>query len=324
MNQQLTDEQRKMIEKVAKLLTLAASNPNEAEAAAAHDKAQEMLIAYNLDMSMVDDINNAGQRQQEEMEGGKHEWQQDIWTAVAELNFCSYFNTEVFVESKLYRTFEMRKRDDRYVKVYGAWQNRHNLIGRVVNIVTTRTMAQYLEEVTERLCRDVCKSNNEKPTGRWGNNFKAGVALRLTSKIGDRRRDLLSEEQRKQADAMKAAAERAAGDVPTTKALTLASFSEAEKEANYDFQHGDGAYRKRAELDREAEEIYTKWAEANPEEARRQEKERKRQDAKQKRNDDAWYRRWVKRPGFSDGYHAAKDISIDQQTDRQKPRGLLK
>lgn len=330
MTQDLTEQQRKMIEKVAKLLTLAASNPNEEEAAAAHAKAQEMLIAYNLDISMVDDINNSGVRQQEELEGGKHEWQRDIWEEVARLNFCSYFNTEVFIESTLFRTYEFRRRDGKSVKVYGSWRHRHNLIGRVVNIATTRTMAQYLEQVAERLAKDACKLSGEKLTGRWANNFKTGVALRIVGKLAGRRADLLADEQRKQSEAMQAAAERAAGAVPTTQALTLAKFSEAEEEANYDFRFGSGEYRKKmdfqaeqARLDREAEEMYTRWAEANPKEARKQEQERKRAEARLKRSDDAWYKRYVNRPGFAAGYAAAKNVSIDQQADNVKPKGLL-
>lgn len=56
----MTDEEdlAKVTERVRKLLNLATKNPNEAEATAAAAKAQELLVAYNLDMATVEQGGN--------------------------------------------------------------------------------------------------------------------------------------------------------------------------------------------------------------------------------------------------------------------------
>ncbi len=71
----LTDEQRRAIEQVEKLLRLAGKNQNENESAAAAAKAQELLAKYNLDMATVEQNSGAssGKREDTKFEGGQSE-----------------------------------------------------------------------------------------------------------------------------------------------------------------------------------------------------------------------------------------------------------
>lgn len=85
----LTDEQRKAIEQVEKLLRLAGKNQNENESAAAAAKAQELLLKHNLDMSIVEQNSGAssGKREDIKFAGGLYHYQRELWGAVAKLNF---------------------------------------------------------------------------------------------------------------------------------------------------------------------------------------------------------------------------------------------
>jgi len=63
-------EMERVVERVRKLLALAARNPNEAEATAAAAKAQELLAFYNLDMATVENVaGTSGAREDAKVRG---------------------------------------------------------------------------------------------------------------------------------------------------------------------------------------------------------------------------------------------------------------
>ena len=84
-------DMERVVEKVRKLLSLAAKNTNEAEAASATAKAQELLVAYNLDMSAIGEGGESGAREDAKQRGGMYIYERKLWQQIAELNFCFYF-----------------------------------------------------------------------------------------------------------------------------------------------------------------------------------------------------------------------------------------
>jgi hypothetical protein len=73
----------------------------EAEAAAAAAKAQEPLTEYNLDAAMVGQgAEQDTRREEQKIRGGFHEYERDLWGAVARLNFCLYWSGKVWVVRK--------------------------------------------------------------------------------------------------------------------------------------------------------------------------------------------------------------------------------
>lgn len=320
-----TDEQRNVISKVEKLLRLAGKNPNEAEAAAAAAKAQELLALYNLDMASVSEANDPGARQEALLETGGRDYQRDLWAAVAGLNFCIHWMQQGYV---------MR---EKVVKVNGerrtrmtptrVWQ--HKLVGRRVNVVATKVMAEYLEEAIERITRDrISVHQRTMLWSSWAVSFREGATEAVRSKIYERRREMMAEEQRKAEEARMAAME--AGRVSTSTALTLSTYTNAEYDANIDFVYGDGTSARwaaeraeRARKVKEAEEAYTAWAKANPEAAAKAEKERLRESRQSSRS----YRP-MSNKAYRDqsaryqGYKAGEAISIDPQMDTGKQRRL--
>lgn len=326
---ELTEEQNSIIEKVQKLLNLANKNPNEAEAAAATAKAQALLTAYNLDLAMVSEVSTGdAKREKDRLKGGAYIYQRELWRSVARLNFCLYWTSRRFVH------FQRRRKqwDGSIASVdVPKLQWHHMLVGRVVNVKATRIMAEYLEGAIERLVRDRLrnKATGEVPHtelfSNWAVSYRTGAAYKVIEKIEERRDQMRAEENRKRNEA-------ARNGVSTATALTIASYTDSELDANLDHVHGEGWSAKRAaeraaqaQAAREAEEEYTRWAAAHPEEAR---KEEAKQRLKEERAEEAAMRRALRAgdklnsSAYYSGFDAADSISIDQQVDTTKQKRI--
>lgn len=318
----LTPEARKAIEQVEKLLRLAGKNQNENEAAAATAKAQEILLKFNLDMSVVEQNSGAssGKREDTKFEGGLYHYQRDVWGAVAELNFCMYWNQYNWDKDK-------RSRRGRV----GGYMFQHRVVGRSVNVVVTKNMADYILGTIERMARERFPEPSQFFTRR-ANSYREGLAEAVIGKIYDRRRHLLAEDKKKERDAKRAAEKLEREGVSTATTLTLSTLRKSEKDANTDFIYGEGtsarwaaAEAAAAENYRKREEEYTKWAKAHPEEAVAKEAERRKQrrrsswnagmgSGSKKRDHGAYY----------EGQDKGREISIDPQAEGRKVKGLLK
>jgi len=324
---EMSPEALKAVELIQKLLNLASKNPNEAEAAAAMAKAQSMMEDYNLDMAKVERVSgDTGKREKASNEGGLYHWQRDLWRAVAELNFCVYWTATETTK---------RRKVDRYgyIPERRGYKFVHMLVGRTVNVTSTRVMAQYLEGTIEILTRERLNNDGKEFFTNWAMSYREGMAERVLEKVYERRRERLAEERRKEADALAKAAQAGMAGASTSTALVLQGFIEQEKDANYDFMHGEGASArkrereaKRAENLRKEQEEYTRWAAANPEEARKREKEAEKQAERASNRRSSWDKKNDKRDwsAYRAGYEKGKDVSIDQQTDRVKPAGLIR
>ena len=326
----MDQEMMKVVERIEKLMRLAGSNPNEAEAASALTKAQELLAAYNLDMSVIEQASGAStKRLDEQFSGGMHKYQRQLWRHIAELNFCFYWTQKNRAEEGSYAAKRKRK-----------FTHQHRIVGRQVNVVSSKNMAIYLEKTIERLCRDwMGAERSMQYYSRDAVAYREGVADRVIEKILDRRNEIDLAEKRKEAEAARKASE--AGTSFET-ALTIAGLSDREKAANYDFLHGEGAWAKkearaaefekdwdkrqaaRAEATVRAEKEYAEWAAAHPEEAEKEaKKERARERAKERYREKNGYRSYRFRETASDmrkssgsyhrGYKAGEKVSIDPQ-----------
>lgn len=322
-----------ILEKVEKLLRLAAVNSNEAEAAAATAKAQDLLTAYNLSMDAVTEKSSGGSRVKEEYEGGRFEWQKDLWGAIATLNFCVHVVRQVFIESPLGTQFEGRRNaEGRYVKVRGMWQTRHYVVGRKVNVKATYAMAQYLEGVCDRLVKERVRNTNERTNGRWANSYRDGLVQKVIGKIYDRRAELLDEERKKRFEEQKRAAEATAGSgISLSNALTISTYADQEEDANIDLLFGEGTSAKWAEerareaaAERAAEEEYTRWAAANPEKAAKLEAEKRAKDERARERKSKTYFKSKDSRAWLEGFRAGDGVSLDQQAEQKKAAGLLR
>lgn len=328
MNQiELSEEAQRAVGQIEKLLKLAAKNPNQAEAASAAAKAQELLARYNLDMAIVEqNSGDTGKREDAKLKGGLYHYQRDLWRAVADLNFCLYWNMYVFdknktrIQKRKYYDWEDHKHKVERTRVTGGYTFQHRVVGRKVNTASTRVMAEYLQQAIERLTRERFSDPKDYFT-RSATSYREGMAEEIIGKVYERRKYLLAAEKRKERETQRAKAD---GNAKGT-GLTIAGLAKSEHDANIDFIYGEGTSaewaRDRAEAaaERERREAeYTKWAKENPTEAAElEEKERNKRrsygarDYKDRKGDN---RDWSM---YTAGREAGKKIGIDPQAEHR-------
>lgn len=311
-------DQKRILDKVEKLLRLAARNTSQEEAASATAMAQELLTKYNLDMSMVNaDQDKSAVREQMKLLGGMYEFQREIWRSVSELNFCLYWhmvNRKWKVVNKVDKWDGVKRQKDVLAKEFV-----HYVVGRVVNVRSTKYMAEYLLQAVERAVNERWHYSQ-----RWAREavaYREGIADTLINKLNARRRQMENEERERRKKQMETSG------VDTKQALTIADFKKQERDANMDTVMGEGwSARKAAERaedarkEREAEQAYTVWAAANPEEAAKEAAKQRAEDAKRSkrstRRSFGTMSEKDKRSGGSSywqGREAGEKISIDTQ-----------
>lgn len=321
MTEQAPPDLDKITERIQKLLNKARGTANEAEAAAFMSRAMEELARHNLDMASVESaVTGSAKREKAAQAGGQYTYQRDLWKAVAELNFCMYLTGHVPVR----------------VRVGGAtgwdrtsWRRQHSVVGRTVNTRTSIVMATYLEDVTNRLCREQLEVRSGAGTtpgdlnsqfySSWAVEYRVGMADRLIEKVQERRAQHLRAENK-----ARRAAEKAADGVSTAMGLSLVVYKSQEEDANIDFLHGEGtaaqwaADRAERAAERAADEVeFARWAKANPKDARDMSKRRKKwvdlgyTFSRSSHSSASSEKR--RGAGYYAGYEAAEKVSIDPQ-----------
>lgn len=205
------ERDEKLIDQIGKLLAVAASTKNPDEKQAFEAKAMALIAQNNLDMAAIEIGGNsakAAKRADEKHKGGLYQFQRDLWGAVADLNFCMYWNLYTYDPNKVSKYWARQYGGVAKVPEHrrGGYHFEHRLVGRVVNIAATRTMAGYLEEAIERAVRERLPNQPNLWFSSDMAAFREGASDEIRRKIYDRRRKLLDEEQRK-ADEVKRAAD---------------------------------------------------------------------------------------------------------------------
>lgn len=330
MDKSLSPEAQKAVEQVEKLLRLAGKNSNQNESAAATAKAMEILAKYNLDMSIVEqNSGDKGRREDTKFAGGLYQYQRDLWRAVAELNFCLYWNQYSHDPNKKSNSARAKRRRELGLSDRGGYRFEHRVVGRTVNVTGTRVMAEYLLGAIERLTRERYPEPSQFFT-RSATSYREGLAESVIDKIADRRRDILKKEQLVERAAKKRADDAARAGVSTATTLVLSTYTKSEEDANIDFVYGEGTSAQWAQQEaehaakrkREREE-YTAWAAANPEEAAKKEEERRKSRRSSWNAGMGGDRKQRDNSAYYSGMDKGKEISIDPQTDGRKTRGLL-
>lgn len=335
MEQGFTSEQLSAIDKAQKLFALGKNNSNEHEAASAIAKGMALLEAFNLDMAVLD--KKAGRvgaaRDDKKLKGGLYQWQRDIWSAVAKLNFCYYDFQRGLRKGESYE---------------------HRLIGKPENVIGTRVMAEYLQDTIERLAVEYGKARypNASRFIRELIAYREGIAQRISDRLWYLRREREQEAERREAEARAAA--RHPGAAPGT-GIVLASVIQTETYLNWDYLFGlepGTTARRRAEqearrtaakaaADEELAKQAREWEQFekdHPEEAAKilarravelanAEREREARWAKE-RNKPIKYREMTSQEQrrnsaeFMDGLAKGDEVGLDQQIDNVKAKRI--
>lgn len=325
----LDDAQISAARKIEKLLKLAAKGGTEAEMASATAKAQQMLAEYNLTLDVVNQgVGDDGRREEGKIKGGLYHFQRDLWNNVAVLNFCLYWNLYTPVVKK-YRT---KGFDGQMIeRSRNGYVFEHQVVGRRVNVVGTKMMAQYLEQTIERMARERAGSPAEFFT-KWATSYREGLANAVIKKIQDERRRVLREESKRAEEAAAAFARAEGAGASSSTTLAISSLVKSEYDANIDFVYGDGTSARwaaeRAEAARERkerDEAHARWAKENPEEAKAAEEERRKSARRASYGRQTYAdKKWNKRDhsAFDLGAKDGEKISLHRQADQHVPRKL--
>ncbi len=314
-----------MLAQIQKLLQLAEKNSSEHEAASAMAKAQELLQRHNLTYEAVTNSSvGSGAREKTAVEGGYYDCERALWRSVAELNFCLYWyswkwNYDRVKNSKGHRSKRL---------------NYHNVVGRRVNVATTKVMAGYLLSAATRLTHERVRGDNDSHRfSNWANSYRRGIVDRVCRRLRERRSEAVRAEE-----AARAKEERAKSEASTSTAVTLMVYVDSETDANLDFVHGEGYSAKRAaqraeaaavqakeaDRNRRQRERYTRWAAANPEKAAEIARKTSKVEYYKSRGGRSSRASRLDAGGYWSGYDAGESVSIDQQVDEASPTRRLK
>lgn len=321
-----------IIQKIIKLLAVSSSTTFAEEAATAASMAQALMTQYNLDIASLEKASGVseGKREKSSVDGAFYKYTRDLYATVARLNFCTHWIAEE-VRMKKHGTIwkqmgsppEGRKHT---VKV-------HRLIGRTVNIASTRVMCEYLVQAIERILKEHIEANmGEDFSSNYKMSFREGAAQNLVDRIEEQRAKEEAERQRKAREEKARTSHPGAAPSATGTALTLTDYKESEEAANYDFQHGPGAWARKLARQAHWQNIWKMECEAeeclaifHPDIAEKERKENEARWAKESRR----YRgssgpkekakNWS---AYRAGDKAAADISLNQQIDKKTTKSI--
>lgn len=297
-----TPDMEAVIAKIKKLLALGQNNDNEHQAAAAMAKVQELLEAYNLDMSALGSSGKGAQRSDTTKKGGLYSWQRKLWEAVATLNFCYYVSLKGLQKGAVYE---------------------HRLIGSHANVVATEVMAKYLQETIERLAQRWAKDTGYSSVFvREAIAYREGMSARIVDRLHERRYAVLEEERQREEERKRE--EARTGVAPNSTALTLVSVISTEADFNNDYLQGwemgtTAKNRHERELRQKAWEAanaekqrkWDEWAKAHPEEAARIK-------AQLEAENKAWWEKYRMKKGKSRSQGVARERRLTAEEQRMR------
>lgn len=161
-----------ILKRIRALLGMSRGNANENEAALFAQKAQEMLTAYNLDLSDVEKSASGGVIEDGDlMTSSSNPWRRSLATAISRLYFCDYYWGHVRFMT------ETRKRGYRR-------GDKHHFIGLPHNVVVAKEMFVYLVDTIERLAKESRRAKRERSA--YENAFRFGCSKRIEARIWER------------------------------------------------------------------------------------------------------------------------------------------
>jgi hypothetical protein len=245
-------------DKVLKLLAVA-NHPTtgEHEALAALQLAQKLADSHNLE---IGDINaKKSGRDDRKLNKGLYVYQRDLYQNLARMNHCRYW-------------FEAGT---------GAGQKYQiRVLGSRVNVAVVKNMADYLEDVTNRMVRE--NFEKSKYFSKNAHAFRHGMIDRLLMRVADKQRQ--EEADRKRAKAEQQARSSHPSAAHENAIILMDDVKEREERENYDYLNGEGAWdamkERQAESTRkyeeeqnerrirqeEAQAAYEQWCKDNPKE----------------------------------------------------------
>lgn len=172
-------DREKLLKKVRDLLALA-NHPNtgEHEATLAAERAQDILLKYNLDMMEVTDVSfESPVTKLNYTIDGNFMWKKVLAAAVAKANFCDAYQTPSETKLHVMKAYGGRARPAR---------NAMNIVGRYENVAVVRELLSWLMAQCERIAtRETSLYRGLAPKARFRNNFLHGMTQRIAVRLAE-------------------------------------------------------------------------------------------------------------------------------------------
>lgn len=322
-----------IIRKIQALMNVAGRT--EEEAASFMAKAQELMAAYNVDVTILGQNTPSSsteslggpREKQRTARTAQYDWQQQLMKAIAEANFCWHWITEVYETDRVMRGGKVKKFDRPHK------MRRHVILGKEANRAIVEMMYNYLIDTIEA----ILPFENRDRLSNDAHIWRRGCTDRLCERIKEK-----AESLKTQSDSVASAAPVGSAGC----AITLRSVAEKEYQANYDARYGEGAWarskaneakwasqeyqqeqQRRYEL-REAEQRAKLLAETPAQRAKREAKEAREAERREQRWAREDEKEASKRSGraYWQGRDRAESINLDSQLKEGKgsAKGELK
>lgn len=236
----------KIVDRIRKLLALANDGRgNEAEMALAAERAQELMVQYNLSMATVAQSGHQDEesKRTKDQMGDRtvYKWRRDLMQSIAQLNFC-------------YCDLKWEDRGWGKAKVFAGFE----LIGREANVAAARIMYEYLVQTIDRLAKEDVGDDSTQFFTRYAFSFRKGCADRLVDRLNDKREKEVAEQDRK-AREEQASNRHPASAGSNLPAVVLSDYIQDENDLNNDMVRGwEPGTTKRKRQKREAEDLAIK------------------------------------------------------------------
>lgn len=219
----------------------------EAEATLAAERAQKLMAEWNIEAATIEAMGDPTRVVEEKRVKEHHDrsamykYQQRLWATVCHVNFTIHFTVPVYKDIQVpdpdelkYCYTEEERKECRKIWINKLVNRKHYIVGKESNVIASRTMGDYLEDVINSLCP-------YKVTNKKALSWKEGCVERVRARLLDRKRDL--EEQH--------SAQKVNG---STTALALRDVFQSEYDKNIDAEYGEGTSSRRREAQRQREE----------------------------------------------------------------------
>lgn len=161
-----TNEREKLINRIKRLQALAGNNPSEAEAAAAAERAHELIAKYQIRAEELGDKPEIGDDRG--FVTNSRPWRRYMGPPLAALYFCRYGTMYERQQGKT------------------SGHDRHIFVGREANTHVCRMMFAYLCTSVDRLARKAGNDVPPKERNSFVNSFRLGCAIRLAQRLTER------------------------------------------------------------------------------------------------------------------------------------------
>jgi hypothetical protein len=183
----MSDNTTGIVKKISALLSKTVENGcTEAEAMAAAEKVQQLLLDHNMQLSDIEGVIVDPLIRDNDLLTDRAGWIRPLMGEIARFYLCGYFSETFPAEWVKRNGFDKQARRLRGGGRFNTFV-RHNFIGSRVNVIVAKQMAEYLIAAAERLCKEGETAYPQAERKRFRISFMNACTARLRARLVERR-----------------------------------------------------------------------------------------------------------------------------------------